>query len=257
VPFAEILGLKIYYEEHGEGETIVLLHHGFGCTKMWGDIWPTLVAAGYRVILYDRRGYGQSERGPDFPAFYVSDQFRPVSVWELDALRSHLALESFHLVGQCEGGVVAIDYAIAHPGRVKTITMSSTQCYSTMPMTELNASKMPNPFSDLEPEIKIKLIEWHGEVNVEEFYEQFRTRGGAYGSTIFDLREKLSLVGCPALVIYPDRSFLFPVDQGIAMYLGLTKGELAILPHCGHNTYEEQPEQYCRIIIDFLRRQKQ
>jgi pimeloyl-ACP methyl ester carboxylesterase len=111
---------------------------------------------------------------------------------------------------------------------------------------------MPNPFSDLEPQIKKKLIEWHGEVNVEEFYEQFRTRGGAYGSAIFDLREKLPLVECPALVIYPDRSFLFPAEQGVAMYRGLPQGELAILPHCGHNTYEEQPAQYSRLILDFL-----
>jgi pimeloyl-ACP methyl ester carboxylesterase len=257
VPFAEIQGLKVYYEQHGEGETIILLHHGFGCTRMWADIWPVLVVAGYRVILYDRRGYGQSERGTDFPAFYVSDSFRPASVQELDALRSQLALDSFHLVGQCEGGVIAIDYAIAHPGRVKTITIASTQCYTTIPMAEFNALKMPNSFSDQDSEIKEKLIEWHGEAHTEEFYEQFRTNGGAYGTDVFDLRVKLPSISCPALVIYPDRSFLFPVDQGIAMYLGLTKGELAILPHCGHNTYEEQPAQYTRLVLDFLQRQKQ
>jgi pimeloyl-ACP methyl ester carboxylesterase len=257
VPFAEIQGLKVYYEQHGEGETIILLHHGFGCTKMWADIWPTFVAAGYRVILYDRRGYGQSEKGPDFPAFYVSDGFRPASVQELDAFRTMLALDSFYLVGQCEGGVIAIDYAIAHPERVKTITIASTQCYSTIPMTELNASKMPNPFRDLDTEIKKKLMVWHGAAHAEAFYEQFRTKGGAYGSAIFDLREKLPLVACPAFVIYPDRSFLFPVEQGVAMYRGLPKGELAILPHCGHNTYEEQPTVYSRLILDFVQRRKQ
>ena len=257
MPFVEIQGLKIYYEEHGKGEAVILLHHGFGCTKMWGDIWPALVAAGYRVILYDRRGYGQSGKGLDFFAFYVGDDFRPASVLELDALRSKLALDSFHLVGQCEGGVIAIDYAIALPAHVKTISMSSTQCYSTTTMTELNALKMPNPFRDLEPEIKKKLIDWHDAAHVEAFYEQFRTNGGAYGTGIFDLREKLPLVACPALVIYPDRSFLFPVEQGVAMYRGLAKGELTILPHCGHNTYEEQPTQYSRLILDFLQRQKQ
>jgi len=66
MPFETIQGMKIYYEVHGEGDTMVLLHHGFGCTKMWKDIYPSLVAAGYRVVMYDRRGYGRSGREMTF-----------------------------------------------------------------------------------------------------------------------------------------------------------------------------------------------
>jgi len=61
MPYITINHLRVYYESHGEGETLILLHHGFGCTKMWKDIWPALVKAGYRVVLYDRRGYGGLE----------------------------------------------------------------------------------------------------------------------------------------------------------------------------------------------------
>ena len=73
MPFTETNGLKTYYEIHGKDnkrDTIVLLHHGFGCTKMWKGIYPALVENGYRIIMYDRRGYGQSERGTDFKKFY-------------------------------------------------------------------------------------------------------------------------------------------------------------------------------------------
>jgi pimeloyl-ACP methyl ester carboxylesterase len=254
--FVNINGLNIYYEEHGKGETIMLLHHGFGCTKMWKDIWPALTAAGYRVVMYDRRGYGRSEPGFDFPEFYVSDRFRSESVQELDALRTMLSLDSFHLIGQCEGGVLAIDYTVSHPGPVRSMSVSSTQCYSTITMAELNALRMPSPFGYLKQEIREKLAAWHGPDRVEAFYEQFRTYGGAYGAGVFDLRGELPSVSCPALVLYPDRSFLFPVEQGLAMYRGLTRAELAVLPNCGHNTYEEQPEAYTRIILDFLRRQQ-
>ncbi len=254
--FANINGLNIYYEQHGEGETIMLLHHGFGCTRMWKDIWPALTAAGYRVVLYDRRGYGRSEPGFDFPEFYVSDRFRPDSVLELDALRSMLSLDSFHLIGQCEGGVIAIDYALSHPLSVRSISISSTQCYSTVTMAEFNAQKMPNPFSDLRQGVRKKMAVWHRPDRVEAFYEQFRTYGGAYGVGVFDLRAELPSISCPGLVLYPDRSFLFPVEQGLAMYRGLARAELAVLPNCGHNTYEEQPEAYTRIILDFLRRQQ-
>ena len=254
MPFADIKGLKIYYEMHGDGDAIVLLHHGFGCTKMWKDIYPAFVEKGYRIVMYDRRGYGQSEKGPDFPAFYESDSFRSQSVEELALVRDVLDLDSFHIVGQCEGGVVGIDYAVRYPQHVATIIVSSTQCYSTITMAELNALKMPNPFRDLEPEIKEKLTQWHGVDHAESFYNQFRTYGGEYGTGVFDLRNELPAVSCPALVLYPDRSFLFDVEQGVTLYRHLPKGELAILPNCGHNTYEEQPEAYIRIIADFLRR---
>jgi pimeloyl-ACP methyl ester carboxylesterase len=254
VPFTDINGLKLFYEIHGDGDTMVLLHHGFGCTKMWKDIYPAFVEKGYRVVLYDRRGYGQSEKGHDFQAFYESEKFLPESVEELALLRDLFNIDSFHIVGQCEGGVVGIDYAIQYPQHVKTITVSSTQCFSTMSMAEFNALKMPNPFRDLEPEIREKLAQWHGKDHAESFYNQFRTYGGAYGTGFFDLRDVLPLVPCPALVLYPDRSFLFDVEQGVALYRHLPKGELAILPHCGHNTYEEQPEGYIRTILDFFRR---
>jgi pimeloyl-ACP methyl ester carboxylesterase len=71
MPYMEINNLEVYYETHGEGETMILLHHGLGCTKMWKDIWPALVKAGYRVVVYDRRGYGRSEGGTESLQFYV------------------------------------------------------------------------------------------------------------------------------------------------------------------------------------------
>lgn len=102
--------------------------------------------------------------------------------------------------------------------------------------------------------IREKLIQWHGKDHAESFYNQFRTYGGAYGIGFFDLRTVLPSVSCPALVLYPDRSFLFDVEQGVAFYCHLPDGKLAILPNCGHNTYEEQPEEYTRIILNFLKR---
>jgi pimeloyl-ACP methyl ester carboxylesterase len=154
MPFEHINGMKIYYEIHGSGDTIVLLHHGFGCTKIWKDIYPRFVEKGYRVVMYDRRGYGQSERGDDFEEFYISDTFRFESVKELAILKELLNIDSFHIIGQCEGGVVGIDYAAMYPHHVTTIVVSSTQCYSKMTMQELNSLKFPDPFQELESEIK-------------------------------------------------------------------------------------------------------
>jgi pimeloyl-ACP methyl ester carboxylesterase len=253
--FADINGINLYYEIQGFGEPVLLLHHGFGCTRMWDKIVPPLVQHGYKTISYDRRGYGQSELGERFEDFYVSDQFRSESVNELESFRHWVGIDSFHVVGQCEGGVVALEYAAKYPHRVKNIVISSTLCYSTMEMSELNALKFTKTFDELNEDLQTKLISWHGE-RTEPFFNQFRKFGGAYGKSFFDLRPTLALINCPTLVLYPDRSSLFDVEQGVAFYRHLPKGELAVLPNCGHNTYDEEPEAYVSHIVNFLDRQR-
>jgi len=256
MPVEVINGIGIYYECHGDNknqDAIVLLHHGFGCTKIWKEIYPALADSGYRILMYDRRGYGRSEEGPGFMDFYVSDRFRSESVAEMKALVSLVGIKRFHIIGQCEGGVVAADYAALHPDQVKSMVISSTQCFSTVLMTQKNASDFPKPFKALEPELQAKVKEWHGD-KAAPLFDQFRRFGGAYGRDIFDLRPVLSSIECPTLVLYPDRSSIFEVEQGVAMYRSLPKGELSVLPRCGHNTYQYRPEEYVRIALDFFDR---
>ena len=247
-------GLNRYYEIHGEGEAIVLLHHGFGCTKMWKDIYPALVAQGYRVVMYDRRGFGRSDKGEAFFKFYVSDAFREEGVNELEQLRDALDLDGFHAVGQCEGGVVAADYAAAHPERLRSLATSSTQCFSPVSMPTFNREKFPKSFQELDNDLRAKLLDWHGEDHAEPFYEQFRQEGGSYGTGFFDLRPTLPKVRCPSLVLYPDRSILFEVEQGVHFYRHLPQGELAVIPRCGHNTYEQRAREYVSALLAFLKR---
>jgi pimeloyl-ACP methyl ester carboxylesterase len=254
MPFAEVRGRRIHYETHGEGDTVLLLHHGFAGSKMWDAVYPGLVDAGYRVVLYDRRGFGRSDAGADFDRFYVSDEFRRENVTDLARLTETLDLPPFHIIGHCEGGVVGVYFAGRFPHMVRSLTTSSTMCFSTMPLPEFNRLKFPKSFDELAPAMQEKFVRWHGEDRAGPLYEMARTRGGAYGSGMFDLRPALPFVRCPALVLYPDRSALFEVEQGAALYRGLPKGELAVIPRCGHNTYEQKPQDYLRHALDFLNR---
>jgi len=255
MPFEKLNNLKVFYETHGTvEETIVLIHHGFGSVRIWKDIWPRLTAGGFRVVTFDRRGFGRSEPGEDFQAFYESeDRYRSESVAELRELRSALGVGNLHLVGQCEGGVIGVDYAVRYPEDVKTLTVASTQCYSEVPMVELNAQKLVRKFSLLEPKLQLKMTEWHGK-NAQIRYDQFAKYGGAYGADYFDLRPILPRVACPTLVLYPDRSAIFDVEQAIAFYRYLSKGEVAVFPRCGHNTYEQRPDEYARTVLGFIGR---
>lgn len=255
MPFVNINGRETYYEMHGRGDTILFLHHGFGCAKIWEGIYEPLVENGYRVVMYDRRGFGRTGEGDDFQGFYTSDQYCSESVKELAMLRETLHMDSFHLIGQCEGGVIAIQYALRHPGQVSTIFISSTQCYQGRSMRDLHRFVFQKSYQDMEPEFREKFIRWHGEDRAESLYNLFfKYPGGAYGPGFSDLRKVVPSVACPAFVLYPDRSPYFEVEQGIAFYRHFPGGELAVLPHCGHNTYEHRPKEYAAHILDFLKR---
>ena len=121
-------------------------------------------------------------------------------------------------------------------------------------MAEFNPTKFPKPFKEIDPAVQETFEDWHGKGQAETSYNMFRRFGGAYGKDHFDLRNTLREVTCPALVIYPDRSYIFDVEQGVAFYKNLPFGELLVLPDCGHNTSEERPKDYVRAVLDFQHR---
>ncbi len=255
MPTITIDGLDTYYEIHGEGETIVLLHNGFSCGMMWEEIVPLLVSEGFEVLLYDRRGFGRSDGGSDFAGDYIDANFRQTSVAAMHTLLTRLKIDHFHIVGQCEGGVIAVDYAVRFPNRVLTVTTASTMCHSVVSMEEFNRRKLPASFDDLEPALQKKYSRWHGAQRGAVFYNICAQGGGCYGqSGFFDLRPEIEKLPMPTLVMYPDRGYFFDVEQGIAFYRHLTRGELLVFPKCGHNIFEHYPELYAQQVVTFIRR---
>jgi pimeloyl-ACP methyl ester carboxylesterase len=257
MPFVQLNGIKSYYEDYGQGPAVVLLHHGFGSSEMWRGVLPTLVGAGFRAVMYDRRGYGQSGQGDNFREFFLSDRFRPEMVQGLAALARELGLESFHLVGQCEGGVLALDYALRFPQQVKSLVVASTMCHSSgASLLDFNKEKFPLGWDELDDKVRKKMIGWQGAERAQECYELFSYLGGAYGTGIFDLRPMLPAIEQPSLILYPDRSALFEVEQAVDFYRSLPNAELAVIPKCGHNSYENKPQEYLRLLMNFLHRQE-
>ena len=105
--YLDVGGSKIYYEERGFGPTVVLLHDGLLNSVSWDEVWLPL-AKKYRVIRYDRRGYGRSDA--------ATSAFSPAD--DLAKLLAHLAVAHAVVVGSSSGGALAIDFSIAHPEMV-------------------------------------------------------------------------------------------------------------------------------------------
>lgn len=107
---AKIVGLHA-----GDGPALVLLHAGVADHRMWRDQITTF-GSEFHVIAYDRREFGQTI-SPDEPFSQVDD---------LAAVLDHFGIGPAILVGCSQGGRIAIDFALAHPGRIKALVLVST-----------------------------------------------------------------------------------------------------------------------------------
>jgi pimeloyl-ACP methyl ester carboxylesterase len=117
VPEAQVNGIRLYYEEHGEGEPIACIHGGGSTAMMWEGAIPELARLG-RVVIYDRRGCTRSERPPDYERTSVAEQADDAA-----ALLDHISATAAVIIGRSYGGAVAIDLALRHPERVRALVL--------------------------------------------------------------------------------------------------------------------------------------
>lgn len=107
---APVNGTRLYYEMAGQGETIVFIHEMALDNRMWDSQWSSF-AKKYKVVRYDVRGFGQSDR--------AHDPHNPTE--DLKALLDYLKIDKAHLVGLSMGGNIALNFAANYPERVNKI----------------------------------------------------------------------------------------------------------------------------------------
>jgi 3-oxoadipate enol-lactonase len=113
-------GVEINYRVEGAGDEAVVLVNGIGDDlEAWLLQVPDLLAAGLTVVSFDNRGLGQSGR-PAGP--YTSRQ----GADDVRAVVEALGIDSFHLVGCSMGGLIALEYALAYPLGLRSLTLANT-----------------------------------------------------------------------------------------------------------------------------------
>jgi esterase len=117
VPEAHVNGIRIHYEEHGDGTPILCIHGGGSSALLWEEAAQQLARLG-RVIAYDRRGCTRSERPEPYEHTTVAEQADDAAGL-LDALAAAPAI----IIGRSYGGAVAIDLALRYPDRVRALVL--------------------------------------------------------------------------------------------------------------------------------------
>ena len=120
MPFFDRDGVRIYYEDHGQGPPI-LLSHGYSATcRMWeGQIG--VLASRYRVIVWDMRGHGESD-DPDDPAAYSE----ALTVEDMAALLRLCEIDGAVIGGLSLGGYMSLAFHAAHPEMVRALMLFDT-----------------------------------------------------------------------------------------------------------------------------------
>jgi len=110
--FVDVPGGRLWADRRGEGEAVLLVHDGILHSVIWDDLAPAL-ATQYSVIRFDRRGYGRSEQATT----------RYSDIEDISAVLAHFKVDKVNLVGSSAGSALCIDYALAHPEQVISLTL--------------------------------------------------------------------------------------------------------------------------------------
>ena len=252
--FVRISGGKLgYWDTGGNGEPIVLLHPASGSALIWLHQQPVFAKAGYRVIAYSRRNYYNSDSAPAANPGTGSG--------DLQEFANLLGLQKFHLVSSAAGGSVAADYALSHPERLLSLTVSSNNLAATQGYIADAAARMkleawdelPRWYRELGP--SYRAINPDGVAKWTEINEISETDRGARQKLVNVVTpEKLETLRVPTLLMTGSADMFTPPSVQRLIARHIPDNELLVMPECGHSIYWERPDLFNRSVLDFIGR---
>ncbi|MCX6465339.1 MAG: alpha/beta hydrolase [Pseudonocardiales bacterium] len=263
--------IELYYTDHGSGRPVVLIHGWPLSGASWEAQEAALVEAGYRVITYDRRGFGRSSQpweGYDYDTFTE----------DLHALLVHLDVTDAALVGFSMGGGEVVRYVARHGdnGRVGRIVLAAAvppYLYKSddnpdgglddATIEAFEGGVQADRLAFLE-EFTTTFFSANGELKTSEdqrLYAKSIAAGAspkgtldcitAFGRT--DLREDVAAVGVPALVIHGDADAIVPFEvSGRRSAEAIPDAELVVIEGGPHAINATHPQQFNAALLEFL-----
>lgn len=271
--------VKIYYRTFGEGQPLLIINGGPGLkSDGYVELAQRLAGSGFNTIIYDQRGTGRSDIGsPD-----SSNITMALMAEDIECLRKQLRIESWSILGQSFGGMMAAFYTAEHPERVRSLIFSASGgldldllrdsgAYAFHRLSQVNRdslfywdqrllagdtsyavtlgrARMWAPAYTQDQKNLPAVIERLAQVNypVQElvWLDLQRMR--------FDCKEKLATFQKPVLIIQGEDD-IFPKRIAATAQRVFTNSRLVFLTRCGHLGWLDRPDAYFPAIEDFLR----
>ena len=259
----ETNGARLYSEAEGDGDPLLLIHGGLGSLRMWDGVVPAL-AARYRVLRYDTRGWGRSET--------EDVEFRDHD--DAAAVLDHFGVESAFVVGQSRGGMFALDLALDRPERVRALVSVAGGIGGFQPeipeserppwdeMERLWEAKDWEALSELEtktwvdgwgqpedrvdPEIRRTVKGW-----IEDAYRAEKPWGKPQKLEPPAV-ERLDQLQAPLLVLIGQADEPGGVVAERHLSAAVSGARVVEFPNVAHMIQLEEPERFTQVVLDFL-----
>jgi pimeloyl-ACP methyl ester carboxylesterase len=269
-------GLTLSYERRGSGPLLVCHPGGPGCSAAEFRDFAGLEDS-FELVFLSPRGSAGSDPASDYAlASYASD---------LEALREHLGVEQFHLLGFSHGGMVAMTYAAAFGSRVSRLVLAGTLAVwddaaqaamergldarrdqpwfgeAQKAIVEEQAgdfSSVKELIANTQRQAALYFHRWEGNERIgrelfsdfahSEPLHQFNTRE----FPTLDLRDELRRITAPTLVLAGEDDMIAGPVCGEAIVRELQEGRLVTIPETGHFLYVEQPSAFRAALTEFL-----
>ena len=257
--YAEVNGINLYYESHGEGRPLILLHGGLGSGEMFGPVIPAL-ARHHQVIAPDLQGHGRT-----------ADIDRPIDLallaGDIVALIDHLGLQKPDVVGYSLGGGVALHTALAAPEKIGRLVVASVYLRPDAVDPALRAQQ---------GQVNAAAAEFMKDTPMYQLYQRVAPRPedfprlldkiGAMMATDYDFTEAVRGLRVPTLLVAGDADQAPPshyadmfklLDGGLrdGGWMGENRPKgghaLAILPGVTHYNAFRSP-LFAAVTLDFL-----
>jgi len=258
VALTENQGAKIYWDQQGEGAPLLLIM-GLGWTsRMWYRSRPVL-AAQFRTIALDNRGVGQSDVPPGpYPIALMASDAAAV----LDAA----GVERAHICGMSMGGMIAQEFALQYPQRVRSLILGCTApggpnaVQAEREVVQLLLAPRGNPekmAKEINPYIyDPSTPDERKEEDLAVRRPWFPTAEGylaqLQGIMAWEAYNRLPQIAAPTLVIHGESDRLVPPENGRRIAARIPNAQLVMIPRASHIFPTDQQEAAHRAMLDFL-----
>jgi len=267
MPRARVGQFELAYERTGSGPPLLAIMGMSGTLATWGEPFLGPLRECFEVIAYDHRGAGESS-----PVEAPTVQEDSMTIAELAAdaagLMDALELDSAHVLGISMGGMVAQELALAHPGRVRTLTLGCTYCGG--PGSSLAspavAARLAESMRAGDRELALR-TGWEICISPRvredpELYATYRSLAltrrvpvpvilaqmGAIAA--HDTSARLASLAPPTLIVHGDADDLIPVENAHVIAGHLPGARLEILEGTGHLFFWEEPARAAELVRD-------
>jgi pimeloyl-ACP methyl ester carboxylesterase len=261
MPHADLNGLEIHYDVHGEGDPLLCVH-GLGCDRRAWVMQLQPFSETYTTVVFDNRDVGQS-------SLATADYTTADMAQDVIALADHLELESFHLLGISLGGMVSQQVALAAPERVRSLTLAVThggvRKAGQLRGRLLGAYARHLPLEDRVDNL-LYLCYTEAFFENEAMFQFMRTAllenpypqppeafaRQADAGAQHDVRDRLGELTMPVHVIGAERDLMIPVWKAQELAGLIPDAQYTEIPAQGHGVMWEAAEQFNAAVTEFL-----